>query len=429
VTHVIDVDVLIRRVDESLALLRDRYSRCASGGGWYHELDIPEPGFTATAVGLLAFTENDQHFENFDEGLAFLAAGQVTAPDDPLLDGGWPVKSSRGRPVVEATAWIARFLARARCGAKDGAPDLDRAYRWLLGNQNHDGGWGSLRGDSSRVWLTCLCLRALAASNPYCPAIEAGVEWLMANRAAPGPAWGEIKTRPATVTHTAFVLLTLTEARPGREDNRLLMAYDWLKNRLAEPANDDRHSWIEIYDTSPDPHDPHRSARLALWHYGLPVSLAALLHDPRGIPTGFVCNAFDTIVRTGVEDPWPGYPGRSTSLWSVWWCLEALLKLKELRLIQPGHQIIWLEDAVVLRRASARDRPLRELLPRRRIQIKAALRRRWTVLLLAMATILGFIGVATDAWEWKDMWLGLLFPSALVGLQEILNRKRPANTS
>ncbi len=70
-------------------------------------------------------------------------------------------------PVVEATGWIARFLARARCDLRDDAPDTKRAYQWLLRNQNPDGGWGSLHGCPSRVWLTCLALRALSQLNPY----------------------------------------------------------------------------------------------------------------------------------------------------------------------------------------------------------------------------------------------------------------------
>ncbi|MEV4255982.1 hypothetical protein AB0J52_22725, partial [Spirillospora sp. NPDC049652] len=128
----LDLALLHQALDASLDILRDTYAPAdGTGGGWYHELARPEPGTTATALGLLAFTAAGRPFEHFDAGLAFLAARQVES-DDPLRDGGWATKTSLGMPVVEATAWIARFLAVARCDLRPDAPDLRRAYRWLL---------------------------------------------------------------------------------------------------------------------------------------------------------------------------------------------------------------------------------------------------------------------------------------------------------
>jgi hypothetical protein len=416
--------LLATRLEESLDVLRDAYAPAlGTGGGWYHELTRPEPGTTATAVGLLAFVEAEQPFEYFDDGLAFLASRQ-TSSDDGLLDGGWATKTSLGMPVVEATAWIARFLARARCDLRDDAPDLRRAYTWLRHNQNPDGGWGSLHGSQSRVWLTCLALRALTQLNPYDPAVDRGVEWLTADRTAHRPGWGPTQAARPTVTHTAFALVTLAEARPDLRTERLLDAYDWLLDNL-DP--DDDHTWIETYDVSP--HGPAAKPvwRLALWHFGLPIALAALLRDPRGPDGPVVARAFRTLVRGEVGDRrWNGLTGAGrTSLWTLWWRLETLVALGRMPLAGGADVLHWLPDATVVQRGHARDLPLTELLPRRRVaDAMSTVRRHWASLLLVLVCLCSALGVAVDLWGWKDFWMSVILPIVLTGVNESLTRRR-----
>ncbi len=424
---VIDMAVLDARLNESLDVLRDTYAPAlGTGGGWYHELARPEPGTTATALGLMAFAEAGRAFEYFDDGLALLAARQ-TRSDDPLRDGGWATKTSLGMPVVEATGWIARFLARARCELRDDAPDLARAYRWLLRNQNPDGGWGSLRGCPSRVWLTCLALRALSELNPYDPAVDRGVEWLTADRTAQRPAWGPTQTSLPTVTHTAFALVTLAEARPCLRTERLLDAYDWLLEHL-DP--DDDHTWIETYGVSPcaaPERGPEPVWRLALWHYGLPIALTALLRDPRGPHGPTVAQAFRTLVRGEVADPrWNGYPGSGrTSLWTLWWRLETLVALSRTPLAGTADVLHWLPDAMVVQRAHARERPLADLLPHRRLVDPVGLaQRHWAAFLLSLVCAGSSLGVAVGLWGWKDFWLSVILPIVLTSVDESVKRRR-----
>ncbi|MDL4777263.1 prenyltransferase/squalene oxidase repeat-containing protein [Actinomadura xylanilytica] len=420
----IDLAVLDRRLNESLDALRDAYSPAPdAGGGWYHELTRPEPGATATAIGLLAFVETARPFEHFDEGLAFLASRQA-ASADPLGDGGWATRTSLGLPVVEATAWIARFLARARCDLREDAPDLRRAYRWLLRNQNPDGGWGSLLGCPSRVWLTCLALRALTQLNPYDEAVERGVEWLTAGRTASRPAWGPTPTSGPTVTHTAFALVTLAEARPALCTERLLDAYDWL---LANLDPEDDHTWIETYDVSPHGTASSPVWRLALWHYGLPLALSALLRDPRGPHGPTVARAFRTLARAEITAPRrTGYPGSGrTSLWKLWWRLEILIDLTRVPLAGTGDVLHWLPDATVVQRAHARDRPLAALLPhRRRLEPVRLVRRHWSAVLLTLIGAGSLTGVASGTWGWRDFWLSVILPMMLAAADESLKRRR-----
>ncbi|MEU5883976.1 prenyltransferase/squalene oxidase repeat-containing protein [Spirillospora sp. NPDC047279] len=419
---VIDTAVLGVRLNDSLDVLRDAYTTNPPpgvGGGWYHELSRPEPGSTATALGLLAFVELGRPFEHFDECLAYLTSRQI-ASGDPLKDGGWSTKTSLGMPVVEATAWIGRFLARANCELRQDAPDVGRAYRWLVRNQNPDGGWGSLRNCPSRVWLTCLALRALTQLNPYDPAVERGIEWLTADRTSHRPAWGPTPAAEPTVTHTAFALLTLAEARPGHTDPRLMAAYDWLRDHL---DTDQEHIWIETYDVSPNGPVSKPVWRLALWHYGLPIALSALLRDPRGVPGEIISRAFRTLSQGDLGDPrWNG-TGRS-SLWTLTWRLEALTALSRLPLTQPGDVLHWLPDAMVIQRAHARSRPLPALLPRRsHLAAAARLRRHWTTMLLGGVAVASLAGVATGTWAWRDFWLSVSLPIMLAMIQEAMRRR------
>ncbi|PRX01900.1 UNVERIFIED_ORG: prenyltransferase/squalene oxidase-like repeat protein [Actinomadura viridilutea] len=425
----IDMAVLQTRLDESLDVLRDTYVPSGDVGGWYHDLTRPDPGATATAVALMAFTETGRPFEHFDEGLAFLAERQA-ASADRLKDGGWATRTSLGMPVVEATAWIARFLARARCGLRDDAPDIRRAYEWLLRNQNPDGGWGSLYGCPSRVWLTCLALRALTQLNPYHPAVERGVEWLTSDRTSKRPAWGPTRAAAPTVTHTAFALLTLAEARALRDDERLLAAYDWLRANL---DTEDSHTWIETYDVTPGGPGTRPVWRLALWHYGLPVAVSALLRDPRGVPGAVVGRAFQTLVRGEVATPrWIGYPGSGrTSLWTLWWRLEALTDLRRMPLAASRDVLHWLPDAAVVQRGHARDRPLTALLPARglRVRVTPFLLRNWSRLLLVLVAVGSLAGVATGTWDWKDFWLSVILPMVMTTAHEAAKRRRSSSAA
>ncbi|MUN42258.1 prenyltransferase/squalene oxidase repeat-containing protein [Actinomadura litoris] len=421
---VIDMAVLATRLEESLDVLRDTYAPAlGAGGGWYHELTRPEPGTTATALGLLAFVEAGRPFEYFHEGLALLAARQA-ASDDALRDGGWATRTSLGMPVVEATGWIARFLARARCDLREDAPDLRRAYQWLLRNQNPDGGWGSLRGCPSRVWLTCLALRALSQLNPHDPAVDRGVEWLTADRTAHRPGWGPTPAAAPTVTHTAFVLVTLAEARPELATERLLDAHDWLAARL-DGAED--HIWIETYDVSPPGAAPGPVWRLALWHYGLPIALVALLRDPRGPRGPAVARVFRALARGEVTGPrWNSHPGGGrTSLWTLWWRLESLVALTRIPLAGRADVLHWLPDATIVQRAHARELPLAALLPHhRRLEPVALVRRHWSALLLAFICLGSALGVTAGAWGWRDFWLSVILPIVLAMVDESLKRRR-----
>src|SRR5690606_16470895 len=167
--------------------------------------------------------------------------------------------------------------------------------------------------------------------------------------------------------------------------------------------------------------------RLALWHYGLPIALTALLHDPRGPHGPAVARAFRTLVRGEVADPrWNGYPnGGRTSLWTLWWRLEALTALTRVPLAGNADVLHWLPDAAVVQRAHARERPLAELLPHGRLIDPAEFaRRHWAAFLLVLVCLGSAGGVSAGLWGWKDFWLSVILPVVLTAITESMRRRR-----
>jgi hypothetical protein len=152
----IDLTQVESSLRRSIGLLRRTYKESpAGGGGWYHMLETPPPGATATAVALLAFHAAGERPHRLAEALTFLKARQLD-DDAPQIDGGWWTNTSGERPVVEATAWVVRCLATLRCDSHENSPDLARAVTWLRNNRDPSGGWGSFAGCPPRTWLTCL---------------------------------------------------------------------------------------------------------------------------------------------------------------------------------------------------------------------------------------------------------------------------------
>lgn len=417
---ILDIRELHRHLAVSTETLRDTYKANPDGsGGWYHELGRPA-GATATAIALACFVDCGEAPDHLSQALLFLRNHQKE-------DGGWSTRTSGERPVVEATAWIAWCLARTRCDLTEGAPDLHGATRWLIGQQNPDGGWGSLHGAPSRIWLTCLTLRALGLLDPHNEAVPRGVRFLMDHRVTDpvsrARVWGQMDAGSATVTHTAFALITLAELRPT-ELHQVLPAFRWLTNRLAlDPRN--LHKWIETYTVAPA---EGGQWRLNLWHFGLPLALAALLHHPEGPPVAQIGTAASRLLSISPgnhiwgddEDP----AGRR-SLWSLWWSLQALAELYRFSLFRPDDLVVWVKDAVVIRRGAARRRPLFAILPSVWLAgVRLFLTRNWAYLTLALLAGIVGGGVLLGWWSQEIFWAGLIIPLALIPLQEAYKRRR-----
>jgi hypothetical protein len=420
----IDLSAVHDCIERSLNLFRRTYSPSAIGGGWYHRLEAEIPGPSATAVGLNSFFLVGSS-EHLSDGLAFLRARQVQSDED-RRNGGWAVNTSFGQPVTEATGWVARFLGLARLGFVPEAPDVERAYRWILRNQNSDGGWGSLFGQPSRIWLTCMALRALIQLNPQSPAIPRAAEWLLEQQSPAAPAWGEGRTSPPTVTHTSFALLTLSDVRASLHDQRVTgiieRAYDWLESSVDVSSIYDDAARVENYNVTCESDEGHVTWHTSVWHPGLPFTVSALLCHPRGSRPSVICSAVQTILDSQLDDGhWPNLDGAAgISVWAVWPFLQALSDVANSPYTTRHDRITWISgDALVLQHLGARDERVSTLLrSNRRAELSQAVKRRWATIVLVVFVVLGLSALAGGLLAWQEFTLGLALPVTLFVIQE-----------
>jgi squalene-hopene/tetraprenyl-beta-curcumene cyclase len=114
-------------------------------------------------------------FNFIDLGLAYLAREQRP-------DGSWlPLwfGNQHAPDDINPTYGTARVLAAYRDLGLTKEPAAERGVRWLLDNQNHDGGWGGGRGTPSSVEETALAVEVLLDLAPGDERVQRGLTWLV----------------------------------------------------------------------------------------------------------------------------------------------------------------------------------------------------------------------------------------------------------
>jgi hypothetical protein len=427
----IDFQLLDKCVVRSVDLLhRTFHSSSSGGGGWYHSLEVGQPGPSATAAGIASFLMFDESNENLAAALSFLRARQISS-SEKKLDGGWAVNTSFGLPLTEATALIARILARNRLTFMPGAPNIGRAHSWLVHNQNTDGGWGSFFGHSSRVWLTAMAVRAMAELDSYGSALRRGVQWLVDHRDPTTLSWGEVPGGPPTVTHTAFVLTALVDGGAFRVDRAVaevvVRGYDWLQSHLDTSVVHDDAARVESYNlacklASGAPVTFHST----VWHPSLPYSISALMRHPIGAEPSLLAGAIRTLIAKQLPDGrWPNPDSAaSVSIWSVWPFLESIKDVTQYGLSRAGDQVTWYgADTVVVQRAHARGTSVLRLEWRAKLlRMRALITRHWASAILMLAITLGGSSALLGKIGWQELSFGVGVPVFLLFVQESIHR-------
>jgi hypothetical protein len=427
-THV-DLAVIQERFDRSLELLRSTYTQASDGWGWYHRLDEPTPGPSATAVALNAFYLLGFPRESVTDGLHLLKARQLRSPH-PLRAGGWPINTSSGQPMLEATSVIVRFLGEARLGLLPNGPNLDAGVAWIENNQDPSGGWGSFLGEPPRVWLTCLALVALSKSNPYSPSVNRGVDWLIKHRSkVDDRAWGETATKPPSAVHTSFVLYALSELAgltvDGSVDRVVERAYAWLDGHSESTAIFDEASRVENYNVTIAVDEESHVFHSVLWHHGLPYIALALLRHPAGRRKR-AADAIITIMESQLADGhWPNIDGASgRSIWDVWPFLLALHEFSGGPPVPYESSVDWLdEDVAFVRYGQQYSRSLTaSLWQARRSEGWAAARRNVVWITLTIWILGAAIALAAHQIKADEFAFGVAFPVFLSLVAKRLNR-------
>jgi len=355
----------------------------------------------------------------------------VTSTDGNIA-GGWAVNTSAGRPVLEATAVVARFLGFSRLIIGDDLPDARRAREWIIANQNSDGGWGSFQGQESRIWLSAMAIRALLEFNLHDPVVMAGVEWLLRNRDPSNEAWGERPGASATVTHTAFVLSALVDSKLAEVnknvDYGIRTGYSWLADNLLATNIFDDSARVESYNVSYRESGTAVTWQNAIWHSGLPYALSALVRQPDGPDASLLSKSIETIVAGQLPDGrWPNADSAAgISVWAVWPFLDAFADVLHISPVRRGDQVRWITaDTMLISRGSDRGKTLRKIVLRSQIGLLRRLAvRHWASALLTLVLLTG-AGLAIDGLlGWSEFGFALVVPIFLLSVQELMARNR-----
>jgi hypothetical protein len=345
------------------------------------------------------------------------------------------VNTSAGQPVTEATALVARLLARSRTAFAAEAPDVRRAIGWLVHNQNEDGGWGSFSGQASRVWLTTMAVHALGELGSGTEALRRGVTWLIRARDPQTHGWGERPGTPATVTHTAYALIALTESGAAKTEDAVAQAvsagYQWFLATVDTTSIHDDHARMESYNvTRSSPDGSPVTWQSTIWHHGLPFAIGALVRQPGSIRFDLILDAVATLRQTQLPDGrWPGADSSTAaSVWTVWPFLEALADVAaRIPLRAQGALTALAPGAALLQNGAELDTPPRRLIASARIgAVRGWLRRRWAPLTLATIVTAGGTLVVADVFSAQEVLLGVGVPVLLLVIQQATARTRSA---
>lgn len=350
-TSVLSGRMLTTAIDHGLECLRRNFRSASGSAGWYHFLDDPAAGVTASAVGLFIFRVAGQRFERAEEVVRYLVGQQVKQGDER---GGWAIRTMNGFPIVEATVWAVRALSLPGTGLLQATDALRMGAEYLERNQNTDFGWGSYGGQPSRVFHTALTMLALQECGGSTAVIDNGKKWLVGAQNSQAPAWGPLPGSEPTLLHTSLALMALVGIDNALSVNTIRDTTDWMMERLKPGQHVEDASAVEDFDVPyPENHGlpPYQNT---LAHFAAPVAVTALLAagvNPLQRKLFDVVSEFCESQRETGAWRLPRSPRRD-SVWALWPFIAALAAMR--RRLLPAHDSqahLLFEGCAIIQRA------------------------------------------------------------------------------
>jgi hypothetical protein len=434
-------DSIDEAVGKSLACLRGNFRTKpgteseAAAAGWYHYLDDPNPGVTASAVGLYCFSLAGSEFERTDQVVEYLISQQVMG----RYGGGWAVRTTNFFPIVEATAWVLRCLSLPQSRINATSAALDAGVTWLEANQNTDFGWGSYKGHSSRTFTTALSVLALRESGGSAEVISNANKWLIEAQNPNQPAWGPLPTSDPTMAHTSFALMALLATPGALPATAVRQTIDWLAERLQPGEHVEKETAVEEYDVPYSHNDISNTFQNSLPHFAGPVTLTAIMRAGADPLQEKVFKTLADMIRTQEttdskrSGSWelPRSP-RRPSIWAVWPFLAALTTARS-RIFPSSDSTATLmfRGCAIIQSSSATRHLTRRLLIRNALTDWLRLRRVAVGLWSIAATILIIMLIL---WRTRQLTLdvfliALLLPVALLVFQILWDRRNSSRNA
>jgi hypothetical protein len=326
------------KIDKSISLvlscLREHFRTVPPGtddsiaaAGWYHYLDDPTPGVTASAVGLYCFSLANVEFERADLVIDYLVSKQIKTS----TGGGWAVRTTSDFPIVEATSWVVRCLSLPQSRRRATLEALDSGIEWLEANQNTDFGWGSYKGQPSRTFTTALSVLALRESGGSRSVISDAQKWLIGAQSPSQPAWGPLPGSEPTMLHTSFALLALLSTPGPLPVTAVHQSIEWLTERLQPGEPVEKDTAVEEYDVPYSHNNSNYTFQNSLPHFAGPAALTALLRAGADPYQKKIFDAVSDIIRAQETQDSPRRGSwelprspRRPSIWALWPFMAAL---------------------------------------------------------------------------------------------------------
>lgn len=424
-TAVASAQAIMDSVHAALHCLRRNFRTVENGAGWYHYLDDPDPGITASAVGLFTFQSAKVTFERSQELLAYISRNQVTG--HPVFGGGWPVRTTQGFPIVESTAWVVRALSGTGVAIPRDSDMLQRGLTWLENSQNTDLGWGSHRGQPSRVFTSALVMLALQEGGGSTTVIENGHKWLVDAQSPGVPAWGPLPGAEPTLLHTAITLLALLSLHGSLTANDVKQTCAWMFEQLEPGHHFERATVVEEYDV---PYlDGERTVvfQNSLPHFAGPVAITALLAAGWDPMQPKIFDSISAIIESqSPNGNWelPRSPLRP-SIWAIWPFVSALMAFKTATMPTSDSQVHLIFPGCAVVRTEASARPLTRRILFRNAAFDWARNHRLAILLWSLAVvscILTLVLVLLGRVSVPESLLALVLPTLLLVFQLVWTR-------
>jgi hypothetical protein len=311
---------------------------------------------------------------------------------------------------------------------------LAAGIEWLEQNQNTDFGWGSYKGQPSRVFTTALSTLALTECGGSKEVISNAHQWLIEAQSPNQAAWGPLPAAEPTMLHTSFSLMVLTAAPGSLPGAAVRQTEDWLLERLVPGEHVEKVSTNEEYNVPYMHNQVLDTFQNSLPHFAGPITLNALLCAGVDPLQTKIFKAVDGIIdaqdksdslRCGTWEL-PRSPTRP-SMWAMWPFVAALAAARTrvvpstgstATLLFPGCAIIQSEGSAhhLTRRLLIRN-AITDWFRERKIAVGL-----WTIA-VAIAVILVVL------WRIKALTLavflpGLLLPVLILTYQILWDRRK-----
>lgn len=419
-----EVELALQR---TLSLIKTSYSANdkTEEYGWYHYLDDSGAGATASAVALFTFDLCKTRFEHTNKVLRYLRSKQIKS-DDPLLNGGWPIRTTTDYPIVESTAWVVLTLSECNAIFNQDGPNIEAGYRWLINNQNEDNGWGSYKGQTSRTFLTALTLMAVASIDKHSQAAIDGAKWLLDYRDSNIPAWGPIPGAEPTILHTSMALLALDRCSIKDNQSSIASSLRWLEDALDPTKMTESGTQAEDYDVPYITKGAELVFQNSLPHFCLPIGVYTILKLSNEPISSKVYEALGTILsEQQVEGNWilPRSPQRA-SIWAIWPFVAALTELTRVSGIKTNTELQKLNDLTIVIPSGQSLNSMSLFSSTIFASIANFARTKFGWMFLALFILGGLILVFMELIGLREYLFSLFIPAVLLVIQMVIDARR-----